>query len=144
VCENMSEQVEVQENISPEGTFFEYLRDRLSIARDLTIYERDDLLSQIAHIDGDEYLKVQTAFIVGKMYAVLTQLVDVIPLAFDDKKVNDNSYRDYIINAIEALAKAYVDLKSNKYIGDVRNYLQEVFEDLDDMLTKAIMILARA
>jgi hypothetical protein len=140
----MSEQVEVQENISPEGTFFEYLRDRLSIARDLSIYERDDLLSQIAHIDGDEYLKVQTAFVVGKIYAVLAQLTDVIPLAFSDKKVNDNSYRDYIINAIEALAKAYVDLKSNKYIGDVRNYLQETFEDLDDMLTKAVMGLARA
>ena len=140
----MSEQVEVQENISPEGTFFEYLRDRLSIARDLTIYERDDLLSQIAHIDGDEYLKVQTAFVVGKIYAVLTQLVDVIPLAFTDKKVNDNSYRDYIINAIEALAKAYVDLKSNKYIGDVKEDLQKAFEDLDDMLTKAVMMLARA
>jgi hypothetical protein len=139
----MSEQVEAQENISPEGTFFEYLRDRLSIARDLSIYERDDLLSQIAHID-DEYQKVQTAFIVGKIYAVLAQLTDVIPLAFTDKKVNDNSYRDYIIKAIEALAKAYVDLKSNKYIGDVRNYLQEVFEDLDDMLTKAVMMLARA
>jgi hypothetical protein len=139
----MSEQIEVQEN-SPEGTFFEYLRDRLSIARDLTIYERDDLLSQVAHTDGDEYLKVQTAFEIGRIYAVLAQLVDVIPLAFNDKKVNDNSYRDYIINAIEALAKAYVDLKSNKYIGDVRNDLQKVFEDIDDMLTKAVMILARA
>ncbi len=87
---------------------------------------------------------MQTAFVVGKIYAVLAQLTDVIPLAFSDKKVNDNSYRDYIINAIEALAKAYVDLKSNRYIGDVRNYLQEVFEDLDDILTKAVMILARA
>jgi hypothetical protein len=140
-----SEQVEAQENMSPspdEG-FFEYLRQKTLVARDLILYERDDLLSEIAHVDGDEYLKVQAAFEVGKIYAVLIQLVDVIPLAFEDKKVNDNSYRDYTINALKALAKAYVDLRSNKYIGDVRDDLRKIFEDLDDMLTKAIMTLAR-
>ena len=142
----MSEQTEAQENkdISLDEAFFEYLRQDLFTARDLFINLRDNVLGAVEKPDG-EYMKVQTAFTIGKMYAVLSQLLDVIPYAFEKRGIQDNSIRDYVINAIKALAKAYTDIVVfNRPLSDIRDQLQQTYEDLDDMLTKSIKRLVEA
>jgi hypothetical protein len=113
--------------------------------RDLFINLRDNVLGAIEKPDVDEYIRVQTAFTVGKMYAVLSQLLDVIPYAFEKRGIQDNSIRDYIVNAIKALAKAYVDVViANRPLSDIRDELQQAYEDLDDVLTKSIKRLVEA
>ena len=142
----MSEQIEAQENkdLSLDEAFFEYLRQDLFTARDLFINLRDNVLDAVEKSDG-EYIKVQAAFTIGKMHAVLSQLLDVIPYAFEKRGIQDNSIRDYIINAIKALAKAYTDIViANRPLSDIRDQLQQAYEDLDDMLTKSIKRLVEA
>jgi len=141
-----SEEVEAQNgDLNLDEAFFEYLGYDVTSLRELFINARENALGAITHLDGDEYLKVQTAFTVGKMHATLLLLLEVIPYAFEKRGIQDSEYRHQIVDAIKALAKAYVDIVITKrYIGDVRNDLQRAYEDLDEALVKAIRRLVEA
>ena len=65
--------------------------------------------------------------------------------AFERLGIQDNNYRYYVVNAVEALAKAYVDLvMSKKPLHDVKNDLEAVLDELDKALSKAIVKLVEA
>jgi len=142
----MSEtQVEVQENKDLSEAFFEYLTQDIHATLGLFFTMKDNILDKIARLNADEDLKVTTAFIIGRIQTNLLQLVDAISYAFERLGIQDNNYRYYVVNAVEALAKAYVDLvMSKKPLNDVKNDLEAVLDELDNALSKAIVKLVEA
>jgi len=141
----MSEtQVEVQENKDLSKAFFEYLSQDIHATLGLFFTMKDSILDKITRLNTDEDLKVTTAFIIGRIQTNLLQLVDAVSYAFGKLGIQDNNYRYYVINAVEALAKAYVDIMSKKPLNDVKNYLETVLDELDNALSKAIMKLTEA
>jgi hypothetical protein len=142
----MSEtQVEVQENKDLSEAFFEYLTQDIHATLGLFFTMKDNILDKIARLNADEDLKVTTAFIIGRIQTNLLQLVDAISYAFERLGIQDNNYRYYVVNAVEALAKAYVDLvMSKKSLNDVKNDLEAVLDELDNALSKAIVRLVEA
>jgi len=141
----MSEtQVEVQENKDLSKAFFEYLTQDIHTTLGLFFNMKDNILDKITRLNTDEDLKVTTAFIIGRIQTNLLQLVDAVSYAFGKLGIQDNNYRYYVINAVEALAKAYVDIMSKKPLNDVKNYLETVLDELDNALSKAIMKLTEA
>jgi len=142
----MSEtQVKVQENKDLSEAFFEYLTQDIHATLGLFFTMKDNILDKIARLNADEDLKVTTAFIIGRIQTNLLQLVDAISYAFERLGIQDNNYRYYVVNAVEALAKAYVDLvMSKKPLNDVKNDLEAVLDELDNALSKAIVKLVEA
>jgi len=141
----MSEtQVEVQENKDLSEAFFEYLTQDIHATLGLFFTMKDNILDKIARLNADEDLKVTTAFIIGRIQTNLLQLVDAISYAFERLGIQDNNYRYYVVNAVEALAKAYVDIMSKKPLNDVKNDLEAVLDELDKALSKAIVKLVEA
>jgi len=142
----MSEtQVKVQENKDLSEAFFEYLTQDIHATLGLFFTMKDNILDKIARLNADEDLKVTTAFIIGRIQTNLLQLVDAISYAFERLGIQDNNYRYYVVNAVEALAKAYVDLvMSKKSLNDVKNDLEAVLDELDNALSKAIVRLVEA
>ena len=142
----MSEtQVKVQENKDLSEAFFEYLTQDIHATLGLFFTMKDNILDKIARLNADEDLKVTTAFIIGRIQTNLLQLVDAISYAFERLGIQDNNYRYYVVNAVEALAKAYVDLvMSKKSLNDVKNDLEAVLDELDNALSKAIVKLVEA
>jgi len=142
----MSEtQVKVQENKDLSEAFFEYLTQDIHATLGLFFTMKDNILDKIARLNADEDLKVTTAFIIGRIQTNLLQLVDAASYAFERLGIQDNNYRYYVVNAVEALAKAYVDLvMSKKPLNDVKNDLEAVLDELDNALSKAIVKLVEA
>jgi hypothetical protein len=143
----MSEtQVEVQENkdLSLDEAFFEYLKQDIHATLGLFFTMKDNVLDKIARLNADEDLKVLTAFIIGRIQTNLLQLVDAVSYVFEKLGIQDNNYRYYVVNAVEALAKAYVDIMSKKPLNDVKNDLEAVLDELDNALSKAIVKLTEA
>jgi len=142
----MSEtQVEVQENKDLSKAFFEYLSQDIHATLGLFFTMKDSILDKITRLNTDEDLKVTTAFIIGRIQTNLLQLVDAVSYAFERLGIQDNNYRYYVVNAVEALAKAYVDLvMSKKPLHDVKNDLEAVLDELDKALSKAIVKLVEA
>ena len=141
----MSEtQVEVHENKDLSETFFEYLSQDIHATLGLFFDMKDNILDKIARLNADEDLKVTTAFIIGRIQTNLSQLVDAVSYAFERRGIQDNNYRYYVVNAVEALAKAYVDIMSKKPLNDVKNDLEAVLDELDKALSKAIVKLVEA
>jgi hypothetical protein len=141
----MSEtQVEVQENKDLSEAFFEYLSQDIHVTLGLFFNMKDSILDKITRLNADEDLKVTTAFIIGRIQTNLLQLVDAVSYAFGKLGIQDNNYRYYVVNAVEALAKAYVDIMSKKPLNDVKNDLEAVLDELDNALSKAIVKLTEA
>ena len=141
----MSEtQVEVQENKDLSKAFFEYLTQDIHTTLGLFFNMKDSILDKITRLNADEDLKVTTAFIIGRIQTNLLQLVDAVSYAFGKLGIQDNNYRYYAVNAVEALAKAYVDIMSKKPLNEVKNDLETVLDELDNALSKAIMKLTEA
>jgi len=141
----MSEtQVEVQENKDLSKAFFEYLAQDIHVTLGLFFNMKDSILDKITRLNADEDLKITTAFIIGRIQTNLLQLVDAVSYAFGKLGIQDNNYRYYAVNAVEALAKAYVDIMSKKPLNEVKNDLETVLDELDNALSKAIMKLTEA
>ena len=141
----MSEtQVKVQENKDLSEAFFEYLTQDIHATLGLFFNMKDSVLDKITRLNADEDLKVTTAFIIGRIQTNLLQLVDAISYAFERLGIQDNNYRYYVVNAVVALAKAYVDIMSKKPLNDVKNDLEAVLDELDKALSKAIVKLVEA
>jgi len=143
----MSEQIEVQkvENKDLSEAFFEYLNQDIHTTLGLFFDIKDNVLDKIARLNLDEDLKISTAFIIGRLQTNLLQLVDAVSYAFKKRRIEDNNLREYVVNAVIALAKAYVDIfVSKKPLNDVKNDLERVLDELDNTLSKAIVKLSEA
>jgi len=143
----MSEQIEVQkvENKDLSEAFFEYLNQDIHTTLGLFFDIKDNVLDKIARLNLDEDLKISTAFIIGRLQTNLLQLVDAVSYAFKKRRIEDNNLREYVVNAVMALAKAYVDIfVSKKPLNDVKNDLERVLDELDNTLSKAIVKLSEA
>jgi len=143
----MSEQIEVQkvENKDLSEAFFEYLNQDIHATLGLFFDIKDNVLDKIARLNLDEDLKISTAFIIGRLQTNLLQLVDAVSYAFKKRRIEDNNLREYVVNAVIALAKAYVDIfVSKKPLNDVKNDLERALDELDNTLSKAIVKLSEA